>query len=45
MFADWPSGQQPERRILRRWVQGKNPHVRYRFVVQAEEELPVKDQQ
>ena len=30
---------------LRRWVQGKNPHVRYRFVVQAEEELPVEDQQ
>ena len=32
MFADWPSRRQPERRILRRWVQGKNPHVRYRFV-------------
>ena len=30
---------------LRRWVQGKNPHVRYRFVVEAEEELPVEDQQ
>ncbi len=30
---------------IRRWVQGKNPHVRYRFVVQAEEELPVEDQQ
>ena len=30
---------------LRRWVQGKNPHVRYRFVVQEEHELPVEDQQ
>ena len=28
MFADWPSRRQPERRILRRWVQGKNPHVK-----------------
>jgi len=29
---------------LRRWVQGKNPHVRYRFVVQAEEDLPVEEE-
>ncbi len=26
------------------WVQGKNPHVRHRFVEQPEEELPVQDQ-
>jgi hypothetical protein len=29
---------------LRRWVQGKNPHVRYQFVVLAEEELPMEDE-
>jgi hypothetical protein len=28
---------------LRRWVQGKNPHVRYQFVVLEEEALPVEE--
>jgi hypothetical protein len=27
---------------LRRWVPGKNPHVRYQFAVLAEEELPLQ---
>ena len=29
---------------LRRWVQGKNPHVRYRFVVEADEDLPMEEE-
>jgi len=27
----------------RRWVEGKNPHVRYRFILLAEETLPVEE--